>query len=237
MTASADFDRLLGEWLDEGPRRAPDRPLDRALAHARSHPRRPDPLRFLRADVMAPRRSAFGLRPVLVLAALVLLVVAALAIGGGAFRTSAPPAPPLPSPSASVAPSAAASVAPSASPDGGIVVELNVPEGQPQTVEVLDESGLLATATSGNPTGENGQSFPFESVEVSQLDPTTLQLGWAGFPCATDHTLVIDETATTMTLTRPDCEGETDSSGVDRIVVLEFIEPVDATDVAVTIQP
>ncbi len=234
MTASTDFDRLLGEWLDEGPRRAPDRPLDSALAHARSHPRRPDPLSFLRADVMAPRRSAFGLRPVLVLAALVLLVVAALAVGGGAFRNVAPPPAP---PSASAAPSPTASVAPSASPGGSIVVQLSVPEGQPQTVEVVDESGLLATATSGNPTGENGQSFPFESVEVSQLDATTLQLGWAGFPCATDHTLVIDETATTMTLTRPECEGETDSIGVDRILILEFSRPVDATDVSMTIQP
>ena len=53
MTTLNDFDRVLGEWLNEGPNRAPDRPIDLAVEHARSHPRRPDLIRFLRPDPMA----------------------------------------------------------------------------------------------------------------------------------------------------------------------------------------
>jgi hypothetical protein len=234
MTTLNDFDRLLGEWLDEGPNRSPDRPIELAMEHARSHPRRPDPLAFLRPDPMAPRARGLGLalRPGLVLAVLGLLL-AAVAIGIGGSRQ---PSLVVPQPSASASPTA--SQTPIASPTGsasaGILVDLVVPAGQPQTVDVVDESGKLLEARSGSPTGESGQSFPFDAVDVTNIDATTLQLGWAGFPCRTDHDLVIGSDPLVMTFVRPPCEGDTDSIGIDRILILQFSDPIVAADVKLT---
>ena len=233
MTALNDFDRVLGEWLDEGPNRAPDRPVELAMEHARSHPRRRDVLGFLRPDPMAPRSRGLGmgLRPGLVLAVLGLLL-AAFAIGVGGSRQPSvvvPDTSPTTSPSASLTPIAS----PTAPASAGILVELVVAAGQPQTVEVIDESGKLVEASSGSPTGD-GQSFPADDVEVTNIDATTLQLGWAGFPCQTDHDLRIG-TDLVMTLSRPPCEGATDSIGVDRILILRFSEPIVAADVDITL--
>lgn len=230
MTATNDFDRVLAEWLDEGPRRAPDRPLELAVDHARSHPRRRDPLGFLRPDPMAPVRRSFGGRPALLLAALGLLLAAVVAVGTGTLREPSvvPPTSPTPSvaiPSASPAPSTPRSFA----------VDLQVTAGEPQSVAVTDASGLVVEARSGSPS--EGTSFPSDSVDVTNLDATTLQLGWSGFPCATAHTLAIDSTGRSMALTRPACTGETDAIGVDRILVLRFANPIDAGDVTVTLAP
>ncbi len=234
MTALNDFDRVLGEWLDEGPNRAPDRPIELAMEHARSHPRRRDPLGFLRPDPMAPpsRGLGTGLRPGLVLAVLG-LVLAAVAIGVGGSRQPSvvvPDTSPTSSPSASPTPIAS----PTGPASAGILVELVVAAGQPQTVDVIDESGKLVEASSGSPTGD-GQSFPDDDVEVKNIDATTLQLGWAGFPCRTDHDLRIG-TDLVMTLGRPPCEGVTDSMGVDRILILRFSEPIVAADVDINLE-
>ena len=58
MTGSNDLDRMLASYLEEGPRRAPDRAMDAALTFAAAHPRRRDPLLFLKPDVMARRALA-----------------------------------------------------------------------------------------------------------------------------------------------------------------------------------
>ena len=60
MTGANDLDRILASYLEEGPRRAPDRAMDAALTFAAGHPRRWDPLLFLKPDVMARRTSMFS---------------------------------------------------------------------------------------------------------------------------------------------------------------------------------
>jgi len=226
MTTLNDFDRVLGEWLNEGPNRVPDRPIDLAVEHARSHPRRPDPIGFLRPDPMARpfRGLGMSLRPAMILATLALLLAAVVAIGVGGPKPSVV----LPNPSSSPNPS------PTATASTGIIVDLTVAAGQPQTVDVIDESGTLLQASSGSPT--DGQGFPSDSVEVMNIDANTLQLGWAGYPCRTDHELRIGNDPRVMTLVRPPCEGVTDSIGVDRILILHFSEPIVAAEVAITIQ-
>ena len=235
MTQITEFDRVLGEWLDQGPNRAPDRSIELALDHARSHPRRRDPLAFLRPDPMGRRSGglALGLRPVMTLTVLGLLLaaVAALGIGGRQDPAVVPPAQPSVTPVPSVTPMPAS---PSATP-GSFHVDLTVPVGQPQTVDIVDRSALVLEATSGTP--DDGQGFPFDAVEVSNLDATTLQLAWAGYPCKTDHTLTIEPDGRTMVLDRPDCEGVTDTIAVNRILVLTFSEPVAAAEVAVSLVP
>jgi hypothetical protein len=233
MTTLNDFDRVLGEWLNEGPNRAPDRPIDLAVEHARSHPRRPDPIGFLRPDPMARpfRGLGMGLRPAMILATMALLLAAVVAIGVGGPKPSVvlPNSSPSASPGLSPNPSSSANPSPT-----GILVDLTVAAGQPQTVDVIDQSGALLEASSGSPT--DGQGFPSDSVDVSNIDTNTLQLGWAGFPCRTDHELRIGTDPRVMTLVRPPCEGVTDSIGVDRILILRFSEPIVAAEVAITIQ-
>ena len=84
MNQTSDLDRLLDDWLTDGPNRAPDQPIIAASQFARTHPRRPDPLRIFRSDPMADRRrTPFGVQPGLVFAllALVVAIVAAGVIG------------------------------------------------------------------------------------------------------------------------------------------------------------
>ena len=83
MTGSNDLDRMLASYLEDGPRRAPDRAMDAALSFAASHPRRSDPLLFLKPDVMARRSSMFS--PQLAWVALV-AVLALGAVAAFAFR-------------------------------------------------------------------------------------------------------------------------------------------------------
>jgi hypothetical protein len=70
---------------------------------------------------------------------------------------------------------------------------------------------------------------------VTNIDATTLRLGWAGFPCRTDHDLLIGADPLVMTLVRPPCEGVTDSIAVDRILLLRFSEPIDAAALSITL--
>jgi hypothetical protein len=232
MTALNDFDQVLEKWLHEGPNRAPDRPVEVAMEHARSHPRRRDPLGFLRPDPMAPRSRGLGmgLRPALMLAVLgLLLATVAIGVGGPRQPSVVPPdTSPTASPSASPVPS------PSATGAAGILVELVVAAGEPQTVDVIDESGKVLEATSGTPSGD-GQGFPSDDVVVTNIDASTLQLGWAGFPCRTDHDLLVGTDPLVMTLGRPPCQGVTDSIGVDRILILRFSEPIDGAAVDITL--
>ncbi len=108
-----DLDRRLSDWLRDGPTRAPERSVAAALDHARSHPRRRDPLAFLRRDPMGSSGRVafgFGLRTLPIVAALGLLLVAALAVAsiGGLFDQRpvvVPPVSPTSSPSVSVGPS------------------------------------------------------------------------------------------------------------------------------------
>ena len=89
MNASNDIDRRVADYLADGPSRASERSIAAALGHARSHPRRRDPLAALRRDPMGSSRfgGGAGLRTLPLVAALGLLLVGALAIAaiGGVF--------------------------------------------------------------------------------------------------------------------------------------------------------
>ncbi len=115
MNASDDFDRLLGEWLKDGPTQAPHESIERATAHARSHPRRPDPIAFLRKGAMNSRITPAVLRPAWILVLLGLLLAAAVAAVGIGSPNDAPVVV-VPSPTAEASPIAATSATTSASP-------------------------------------------------------------------------------------------------------------------------
>jgi hypothetical protein len=247
MNEQHDLDRLLDAALLDGPSRAPERPIDAALAHARAHPRRRDPLAIIRKDPMNARSSwlAVALQPLPLVAVLALVLVAGLAVAtAGGFidhrsvvvppaATPSPAASPIPSAPAS--PSPAPSVVPSAPASPAIIsVDLIEHTGANATIDITDLSGHLVKAESGDP-GFNA-SVPDGTVAVTGLaaNPATVVLTWGGSPCDTTHQLTIDPDGLSMTIERPVCQG--DALAVDHVLQLTFDRPVDPATVHATIR-
>jgi hypothetical protein len=230
MTASNDLDRRLADWLEDGPARAPERSIAFALDHAAAHPRRRDPLAALRRDPM--RSPGFGgsMRMLPLAAALGLLLVAALAVAtvGGLFdRTPAVVPPAIPSASPSVVPTPFATPtgpAISASSPPAVHVDLIEHVGEDASIDIVDRSGTLVDAESGDPP--DGGSIEEGTIQVvaDAADPNTLVLTWTGMPCDTTHQLDIAPDRT-LTITRPACSGDT--IPVDHVLRLTFDAPVD----------
>jgi hypothetical protein len=247
-----DLDRRLADWLGDGPTVAPEPSIAAALGHARSHPRRPDLLAFLRRDPMGARAgTGSGMRVLPVVVALGILLVAALAVasaGGWLDQRPAvvPPATaPVTAPPATGEPSATAespipSATPSASPVAPgptpvvVSVELVSSSGRAlSTIEVVDESSTLVGARTGRP-GED-PSDPSPSVRNDPGDPATVVLTWYGILDDLDRRLTIAADGRTMTLdVLPGCG---DLLPVNRVLVLTFSGPVPADEVAITVVP
>jgi hypothetical protein len=212
-------DRLFGEWLSDVPRRAPDGPIEAAVDHARAHPRRRDPLAFLRRDPMAAPRtgpmSALGL----LLAAMVVAVIGS--------RPSDPVVPPIVSPSPT--PSASATPSPSSSAAARFDVALIDELGKDVRVEVVDESGTLVGARSGQPDGGPEIGPSRIGIVNDPTDPNVLIVGWVDGPCDVRHRLTIDASGRVMLLEQPACQG--DAMGIGRTLVLTFVEAIPAAEV------
>ncbi len=233
MNTNTDLDRLLTEWLDEGPKRAPDRPVQLAVEHARSHPRRPDPFGFMRSDVMSGRRLPLALQPAWMLLLLGLLLVAmaaVIAVGSGLVDQAV--VVPRPTTTPSVAPSASASVS-SEPTAAAFSVDLVDGVGNHKTVAITDASGLLVGAASGQPeAGASGGDGIVVRNEPGS--PTTLRLTWVGCPDDPGYELTIDAAARDMVLERDPCSGDT--LPLDHILLLTFSQPVPAGEVQAVLE-
>jgi hypothetical protein len=238
MTSSNDFDRRLGAWLDEGPAHAPDRAIESALAHARTHPRRRDPLAVLRRDPMAGSGFAGAMRPLPLVAVLGLILVAAIGVatvGGFLGRPSvvSPPLTATPSPSAPSPTATPTGPAIPASSPAVVRVDLVDEIGGHAFVEITDRSGTMRDARSGQ-AAEGGDVISDIAVTNLASDPTAVVLTWVGGPCDTRHILTIAPDGRTMTVSAAPCQG--DSLGVTRVLVVRFDGPVPASEVIVTLQ-
>ena len=220
MTGSNDIDRMLASYLDDGPRRAPERATDAAIAFAAAHPRRRDPLLFLKPDVLARRGSLIG--PQLVWAALLIVLtlgaVAAIAIG---TRPSQEPVVPPPSVVTPLSPSP--SIAPSPTE---FAIELFDPSNEIRTpITIQDASGTLVNAEPGEPQ----DAEPVDQIEATTdpADPTRVEVVWTFCGAGSDQTLTIDESGQVWRLARVfPCDT---LGGADLRMTLTFSEPVDAT--------
>jgi hypothetical protein len=231
MNPPTEFDRVLGEWLLDGPNRAPEHAVDVALAHARSHPRRLDPLRPFRRDAM-PARERLVLLPRLGLVfAILALVLAGIAV---AVMGSRPPNDKVlpPGPSVSTSPSASTSPAPTFTPPAAsrspffAAFALIVTGGSSHTAQVTDVTSDLVEAISGTPN--EGVSVDTGAVQIA-LDPADdhiLVITWSGGPCEAFTAIRVDETARFIDIQPSRCEG--DATAHDRIVRLRFASAVDA---------
>jgi hypothetical protein len=228
MTQTTDLDRLLEDWLTDGPNRAPDQPINAATSFARAHPRRPDPLRIFRTDAMADRlRRPFGLSPAIVFAllALVAAIVAAGVVG------SRPPQPSVVLPSSgppSLSPAPSVSLSGSALAPYFAQFPLKVRGGVPLSFRVLDVTGDLLDATSVEP--REGASVDYGQLVITPdpADENALIVTWTGMPCESYTGMSVDEGRRAIAVSRPICSGDT--IALDRVVRLTFNGPVVAAD-------
>jgi hypothetical protein len=248
--AVRDLDRRLAGFLGEDRGRAPERAIEGALLHARSHPRRRDALAAVRPDPMDGWAAALGLgragaglgRTVprlAMVAALGLLLVAAFAVAsvGGMFDRPGL-VPPDVAPSAAPTDGASplpSSPAPSPSVAGQpIRIELQHATGGDAVIDIVDASGSLVSAASGTPG--DGVSTDGASVVVTQGDiPETIVLTWTDGQCETLDELAIEPDGRTMTLRQPTCQGG-DAMGRDLVLELTFDAPVSPSDVTATLE-
>lgn len=154
--------------------------------------------------------------------------------GGGAplpsgSPTASPSAPSSPSPSPSVTPSPVVTPSPKPTRDPNappIKVRLTASDGHTFDLDIVDYSMLVKAAEGGVP-GE-GASVDWGKVKVEQLDSRTLRLTWVNLPGSGRGWMTVDEAGRKIVIAQPEYFGDTFAS--DRVLVLEFIEDVDADD-------
>jgi len=168
-------------------------------------------------------------------------VVAFAAVGGGRGDgngqggIAAPPA--TAGPSATPAPTKAPTPKPTAEPteDGSdampIRVDIETVAGGAVYVDIVDSTGYLVDAKSGTPA--EGQSVGQYTLEVENLDATTLKLSWVDYPIENALALYIDEHdgAIRLLLIQPAPTGPTDAIALDRELILSFSQPISADQV------
>jgi len=168
-------------------------------------------------------------------------VVAFAAVGGGRGDgngqggIAAPPA--TAAPSATPAPTKAPTPKPPAEPtdDGSdampIRVDIETVAGGDVYVDIVDSTGYLVGAKSGTPA--EGQSVGQYTLEVENLDATTLKLSWVDYPIENALALYIDEHdgAIRLLLIQPAPTGPTDAIALDRELILSFSQPISADEV------
>lgn len=226
-----DLDRRLDTFLADGPARAPERPIEAALAHARAHPRRRDPFRALRRDPMG--RPWFGGSPVVrglvlvtVLGALLVASVALAAVGGLFDRPAVVVPEPSPTPSPVVTPSPT---------PRRLIVDLEEVAGADATIEILDPDGLVASARSGTPADGGSVADGEVRVQGADGDAFTLVLTWTDLPCTTEHVLEVADDGRSLTIVEPVCEG--DATVRDLVLHVTFSAPIDPATVEARTRP
>ena len=147
------------------------------------------------------------------------------------------PITPAPIPS-TPAPTPAASGGPSA---GGrdaipIALDLDTFDGHAVSLDIVDRTGSVTSATSGRPG--DGASVDAYSVDVVNVDDRTIRLTWIDYPIDNRLALFVDEVDRhlQLLLVQPEPTGGTDAIGFDRQVVLTFDHDVDASTVRAILQ-
>jgi hypothetical protein len=235
MNGSTDLDRILTEWLDEGPKRAPERPIQLAVEHARLYPRRPDPIWFMRADAMSPRVQTFAFQPVFALLAVGLLLAAVVAVGVGSRNQQTSPPTPTAFPSIGPGPDSSTEPSPRSSPSptpptiqgtdqisfetGGIPIRIDIYDLVGNYVDVVEDPD------SGNVPTPVQDTIGVENVAG---DETRLRLAITRCPSMDEFLVTVDTVAGTLAVDGEPCTGDT--LGVSSGVILQFSEAVPASD-------
>lgn len=169
----------------------------------------------------------------LALASVLALAACSGVTGGGA--ASPPPTPPMPAatPVATPAVTPAATPVPSATPSGPLEIALDNATAHDVSIELLDEGRHVVAARSGHPG--DGASVPFGSLEAKNLDARTVQFTWSDTPGDARLGLYVSENAKVVLVIRPDRAGG-DAVAFDRILIVAFDVPVDASGLHLGVQ-
>lgn len=188
-----------------------------------------------------PRSNAQISVPVAILIGAI-AVIAVIASGVLRSSTAGVPTPSDPPP---VSPSAPASPVPSDDPadypddfsDDNKTVKLDIATGNDVFVMVQDEIGAIVDARTGR--AGDGMSVRWNDMKIENTGPSTLRLTWVGF--AADDKLVLNvgeglHAKVNLTLVQVGPPPNSDATGYDRVLVLEFASPISADDVTYSIQ-
>lgn len=182
-----------------------------------------------------------------VLSLLAVVAIVALVAGGGLASPAPSPSPsapgsPSPSEPATPSPSTPASPSPSPSPSpsqpvgGRFEVDMDVATPHEVIVIVTDETGSVTGARSGR--AGDGMSVRWYEVLVENRDADTLRVTWVGFPQDEQVPLRIyrSDAGLRLQLVSDGPPPNSDGLGYDRVLDIDFAEPVRAEDVLATIQ-
>jgi hypothetical protein len=115
-------------------------------------------------------------------------------------------------------------------PDGvdGIVIPLEVFLPDDVQLAISDRGGLIEQAASGQ--AGDGMSVAWGQAIVRNAGPRTLEVTWTGIPRDEVVTLVArsDGDRVLLRLGQEAPPENSDAMGADRVVVLTFVEPIDA---------
>jgi hypothetical protein len=150
--------------------------------------------------------------------------------------TAAPASPTIPTTTA--APSPATPVPATPAPTAGSVgvppvVVLDTIDDHDPRVSIDDQSGRLVAARSGH--AGDGMSVTWNDAKVDQIDPTTVQVTWVGFPGEELAALTVDVDGghPVLVFDQKAPYANTDALGADRVLILTFDRPVAAADVEI----
>ena len=149
-------------------------------------------------------------------------------------RTPAPAEPQQPAPSVPANP--APSVDPDGEPDNVTTVDLDVATDHDVRVTVVDDGGSLVGIKSGH--AGDGMSVRWFDLKVENVDSSTLRLTWIGFAADDESVLNVGENdgRVQLALSVAGPPPNSDATGYDRVLILEFDHDVSAADVTSTVQ-
>jgi hypothetical protein len=165
------------------------------------------------------------------------VTVAACSSPSAALPSAQPSVPvsnPVATPVATLAPTPVATPLPSHAPaEPPTSVDLQTATGHHVSIELLDESRRIVAARSGRPG--DGASVAFGTVVARNLDARTIELTWADTPGDAQLGLYVDRAASLILVIRPD-RGAGDAIAFDRVLVVEFDRPIDASALTLGVQ-
>jgi hypothetical protein len=178
--------------------------------------------------MQGPRNTNAGpVAGILLVVALLFVVAACGAVGASQPSPSAPV--PSPTDPADEAPSVPAET-PAATP-GSDAIDLDVADPHQVSVVISDPDGLVSGAGSGR--AGDGMSVRWGDVQVENVDDDTLRVTWVGLPVDAEIRLAVgrEGDAVSLAFTQPAPPANSDATGFDRVLVLDFATPVRGEDV------
>jgi hypothetical protein len=167
----------------------------------------------------------------------VLAVMAGVAASGNPTPSPSggPSASPT-SPSTPVSSPSDAPASPSPAPSDGAGIPLDIATPHDVSVIVDDETGRVVKVSSGR--AGDGMSVRWFDTIVENIDADSIRVTWVGLPQDDVVRLTVSEQdgAIELAFVQKAPPANSDALGHDRVVVIDFDSPVDASDVVTSVE-